>query len=44
MHSTEETEMTTILVGIVMLFVGWNVPQPEFARDLTAKARARLGI
>jgi hypothetical protein len=29
--------MTTILAFIVGAFIGWNFPQPDFARTIQAK-------
>lgn len=28
--------MWTVFVGLVCLFIGWNIPQPQFAKDAQA--------
>mgnify|MGYP001825195376 CR=1 FL=1 len=34
--------MGTLLAILVGLFIGWNLPQPEFAKALQAKLVAML--
>lgn len=29
--------MGTLLVAVIALFVGWNFPQPQFAKDFQDK-------
>jgi len=35
-------EMYTLFVLAVGIFIGWNIPQPDWARDLQEKVMAKL--
>lgn len=36
--------MFTVLALVAGVLIGWQVPQPEIAKDLIAKAKAKLGL
>ena len=35
-------EMYTLFILAIGIFIGWNIPQPDWARDLQEKAMAKL--
>jgi hypothetical protein len=34
--------MYTLLILAIGIFIGWNIPQPDWARELQEKAMAKL--
>lgn len=40
----ENIMILTVIVGVACLFIGWNVPQPKFARKGENWIRVKLGL
>ena len=36
----KEKDVTTFIIGIIIgAFIGWNIPQPQFAKDVQNKVK-----